>query len=281
MAPATPMSDFIAKKPGAVTQAGKAGSFRVLSPTGALALADWVGDHPAEFPKWHDTENCHFADIWGVYKYTGVTSAIRTIRAFHGPQSAGDVGEHLWQDMLAGRLAIVDLSSGNDQVAKVMSERVVSHLLNRAGERFRADLDPVNMQIIVEEAHNLFERGDREVADDPWVRLSKEAAKYRMGLIYATQEVTSVDKRILSNTSNWLIAHLNSDHETRELGHYYDFKVWAPSIMRAEDVGFVRMKTYSGKFIVPVQIAKFDHTMVNAARKAAGLASIDFQAEGE
>jgi hypothetical protein len=183
--------------------------------------------------------------------------------------------------MLAGRLAIVDLSSGNDVVAKVMSERIVTHLLNRASERFRSDTDPVEMQIVVEEAHNLFDRGGREVADDPWVRLSKEAAKYRIGLIYATQEVTSVDKRILSNTSNWLIAHLNSDHETRELAHYYDFKVWAPSIMRAEDVGFVRMKTYSGKYIVPVQIAKFDHAMVNDARKVAGLASVDFQAEGE
>ncbi|WP_424535527.1 ATP-binding protein [Sphaerisporangium viridialbum] len=280
-APSDPMNAFMAANSGAVTQAGRPGSYRVLTPAGALALAEWVGERPAEFPKWHERQNCHFVDIWSVYKYTGVTSAIRTIRAFHGAQSAGDVGEHLWQDMLTGRLAIVDLSSGNDQVAKVMSERIVTHLLNRAGERFRADDDPVDMQIIVEEAHNLFERGGRDVADDPWVRLSKEAAKYRMGLIYATQEVTSVDKRILSNTSNWLIAHLNSDHETRELAHYYDFKVWAPSIMRAEDVGFVRMKTYSGKYIVPVQIAKFDHAMVNDARKAAGLASVDFQVEGE
>ncbi|MEV4078593.1 ATP-binding protein [Nonomuraea fuscirosea] len=280
-APSDPMNAFMAANPGAAAQAGRSGSYRVLNPTGALALAEWVGERSTEFPKWHERNNCHFIDIWGVYKYTGVTSAIRTIRAFHGAQSAGDVGEHLWQDMLAGRLAIVDLSSGNDQVAKVMSERIVTHLLNRASERFRADDDPINMQIIVEEAHNLFERSGRDVTDDPWVRLSKEAAKYRMGLIYATQEVTSVDKRILSNTSNWLIAHLNSDHETRELAHYYDFKVWASSIVRAEDVGFVRMKTYSGKFIVPVQIAKFDHPMVNGARKAAGLASVDVQTEDE
>jgi len=280
VAPADAMEEFIAAKRSGVAQAGRRGSYRVLSPAGALALAEWVGAHPAEFPKWHETENCHFVDIWGVYKYTGVTSAIHTIRAFHGPQSAGDVGEHLWRDMLSGRLAIVDLSSGNDLVAKVMSERIVTHLLNRAGERFRGDDDPVEMQIVVEEAHNLFERGGREVADDPWVRLSKEAAKYRMGLIYATQEVTSVDRRILANTSNWLIAHLNSDHETRELGHYYDFRVWAPSIMRAEDVGFVRMKTYSGKYIVPVQIAKFDHTMVNSARRAAGFADVPVQAQG-
>lgn len=253
----------------------KAGKYIVETPTAALALANWVGKNADEFPKWHD-ENSRFPDIQGVYEYTGVTSAIRTIRDFHGLQSSGDVAEALWQDMQNGRLAIVDLSSGNDTVAKVMSERIVNHLLNRAGERFRSDADPIDMQIIVEEAHNLFERGGKDVADNPWVRLSKEAAKYKMGLIYATQEVTSVDKRILSNTSNWLIAHLNSDVETRELSHYYDFKVWAPSILRAEDVGFVRMKTYSGKYIVPVQIAKFDHEMVNVARKAAGLDAHNF-----
>jgi Helicase HerA, central domain len=271
-APDAAMQPFIAAHSGAVS--GASGKYRVQSPEGALQLAEWVGDHSAEFPKWHERVNCHFVDIVDVYRYTGVTAAIRSIRAFHGAQSAGDVGEHLWIDMLEGRLAIVDLSSGNDQVAKVMSERIVNHLLNRASERFRSDENPVEMQIIVEEAHNLFERGGREVTDDPWVRLSKEAAKYRIGLIYATQEVTSVDKRILSNTSNWLIAHLNSDFETRELAHYYDFKVWAPSIQRAEDVGFVRMKTYSGKYIIPVQIAKFDHLMVNSARTAAGLPAV-------
>lgn len=268
---------FLKENPDAISPAGR-GKYAVVSPTSALALATWAGKHPAEFPKWHD-ENSRFPDIFGVYDYTGVTSAIRTIRPFHGQESTGDVAELLWNDMVAGRLSIVDLSSGNELVAKVMSERIVTHLLNKAGERFREDAEPLEMQIVVEEAHNLFERGGREVAEDPWVRLSKEAAKYKMGLIYATQEVTSVDKRILSNTSNWLVAHLNSDHETRELSHYYDFRVWAPSIIRAEDVGFVRMKTYSGKYIVPAQIAKFDHAMVNAARGAAGLNAIP-SAEG-
>lgn len=93
---------------------------------------------------------------------------------------------------------------------------------------------------MVEEAHNLFERGAKEVAGNPWVRLSKEAAKYKIGLMYATQEVSSVDKRILSNTSNWLVAHLNSDDETHELSHYYDFKTFSRAF------GVSRTKASSG-----------------------------------
>ena len=160
-------------------------------------------------------------------------------------------------------------------MSKTISENTVSELLGRTNERFRSGHRAVPFQIDVEEAHNLFERGGKDVAGNPWVRLSKEAAKYQIGLVYATQEVSSVDQRILSNTSNWLVAHLNSDNETRELSHYYDFKTWAESIRRVEDQGFVRMKTYSGKYIVPVQVAKFDHAMINVARAAAGLPPVE------
>lgn len=202
-------------------------------------------------------------------------AAIRQLREFHSTSATRRVEEQIWDDMQAGRLAIVDLAHGTGDVSKTISENTVNFLLSRANEKFRSGEDAVPFQIVVEEAHNLFERGAKDVAGNPWVRLSKEAAKYRIGLVYATQEVSSVDQRILSNTSNWLIAHLNSDNETRELSHYYDFKTWAESIRRVEDQGFVRMKTYSGKYIVPVQVAKFDHAMINAARVAASLEPVE------
>src|SRR5699024_8847684 len=129
------------------------------------------------------------------------------------------------------------LAHGTDEVSTTISENTVNFLLSRANERFRSGQSAVPFQIVVEEAHNLFERDAKDVAGNPWVRLSKEAAKYRIGLVYATQEVSSVDQRILSNTSNWLVAHLNSDNETRELSHYYDYKTWSDSLRRCEAVG--------------------------------------------
>jgi DNA helicase HerA-like ATPase len=219
-----------------------------------------------------DLDSGELADIVRAMTGRAADAAIKRLKPFHDARSRGDIGEKVWDDMRAGRLVVIDLSQGNDVVVKALSERIVTVLLDHARDNFANNVDAIPFQIVVEEAHNLFERNSRANSlMSPWVRLSKEAAKYKIGMIYATQEVSSVDQRILSNTSNWLVAHLNSDNETRELSHYYDFKVWADSLRKCEDIGFVRMKTYSGKYIVPVQVARFDHAMINEARKAAGL----------
>ncbi|WP_458113467.1 DUF87 domain-containing protein [Arthrobacter sp. R1-13] len=241
----------------------------------AMELLEWLrakNENGALTDSWkRDFASGELKDILKAMEGQAGDAAIKRLKPFHDPAAIGEIGELVWLDMQAGRLVIIDLSQGNGSVVKTLSERIVTTLLDHARDEFAAGKKPRPFQIVVEEAHNLFERGKRETDSDPWVRLSKEAAKYKVGMMYATQEVSSVDQRVLSNTSNWLVAHLNSDNETRELSHYYDFKTWADSLRRCEDVGFVRMKTYSGKYIVPVQIAKFDHDMINRARMIAGL----------
>ncbi|MGW7293097.1 helicase HerA domain-containing protein [Streptomyces xiamenensis] len=285
---------FEADRPGVIELANpRQGICAVKSPGAARMVVAWLSERIAENlsgsvpPKYQSVnaatwQSCEpFMSVLTVFDATvgsAVLNRIKTLVDFHDPTSRGDLAEKVWADLVAGRLVIIDLSIGSDEVTKILSERLVFRLIERANQRFRANLDNVPIQIVVEEAHNLFDRsksGKSTVKDDPWVRLAKEAAKYGMGLVYATQEVTSVDKRILSNTSNWIVAHLNSDNETRELSHYYDFAVFAEGLRKVEDRGYARMKTFSGKYIVPVQIAKFDHAMINRAREAAGLPPVN------
>lgn len=268
-------NDFNRQHPGVVQQAGR--NYRASTPEAARRVMQFM----AADGSWNQRSansgggDTPFKFIADFNNRASGKAAIRQLREFHSTSSIQRVEEQVWEDMQAGRLAIVDLAHGSGDVSKTISESTVNFLLSRANERFRSGQNAVPFQIVVEEAHNLFERGAKDVAGNPWVRLSKEAAKYQIGLVYATQEVSSVDQRILSNTSNWLVAHLNSDNETRELSHYYDFKTWAESIRRVEDQGFIRMKTYSGRYIVPVQVAKFDHAMINASREAAGLQPVE------
>jgi len=115
---------------------------------------------------------------------------------------------------------------------------------------------PPNIVVYIEEAHNLI--GKRMELTETWPRLAKEGAKYRIALVYATQEVSSVHPNILANTENWFITHLNNLREIKELAQFYDFDDFSDSLIRAQDVGFARVKTLSSPFVIPTQIDKFD-----------------------
>lgn len=196
----------------------------------------------------------------------GVIAALRRTMPFHNERATGDVREKIWQDMRAGRLVMVDLSKGSPRTVTSLSELIVTYLVGKSSENFTNGLPNVPYQIAVEEAHNLF--GDTSGEEmTPWVRLSKEGAKYDIGLIYATQEVTGVDHRILSNTANFIVSHLSSTIETNALSKYYGFSAWAEHLMRVEAKGFVRLKTESSPYIVPVQIDKFE-VILESAEKA-------------
>ncbi|MEU8194406.1 DUF87 domain-containing protein [Microbispora amethystogenes] len=285
---AKPVRDaFSASHPGLIREVNTSkGLCAVDSPAAAKHIVTWLSERINEASKGNTSsgpdvsswQRCDpFMSILAVFEAnvgSAVLNRIKEIEDFHDPYSKGDLADRVWDDLEEGRMVIVDLSIGSDSVTKMLSERLVFRLLEKANKRFRNNEQAIPIQIVVEEAHNLFDRtkaGKSTVQDDPWVRLAKEAAKYEMGLVYATQEVTSIDKRILSNTSNWIVAHLNSDNETRELSHYYDFGVFAEGLRKVEDRGYARMKTFSGKYIVPIQIAKFDHAMINRAREAAKL----------
>jgi len=198
----------------------------------------------------------------------GVKAAISRTEPLHSSDAEGDVRENVWQDIQLGKLIAVDLSRGSMETSRVLSELIVNYLLDKASERFIGGEQPVPFQIVVEEAHNLFERDSKRGERDPWVRISKEASKYQIGLVYATQEVSSVDKRILSNTSNFIISALNSIKETNELSNYYGFGAWAEHIRKIETKGFVRLKTQSSPYIIPVQIEKFQANAVGDSSSA-------------
>lgn len=185
---------------------------------------------------------------------------LRSLKDLHTDTVDKPFDTEIIEELRMGRIVVIDLSQGNPEIQALYSERICRRIFDDAMAQFIKNSPNNFIEFYFEEAHNLFPKKDDKDLSQIYNRIAKEGAKLNLGMIYATQEVSSISSNILKNTQNWFIAHLNNEDETRELKKYYDFSDFTESLVRfsaKNDKGFVRMKTYSNPFVVPVQIDQF------------------------
>lgn len=210
--------------------------------------------------EWLDEESRAFINLLAKKNKTDTAirgfSALFPFREYHSPKRTSELVAEVYNYLVKGKIVILDLSVGPATIRETMSIRIAEGIFSRSMETFVSGESPPHIVTYVEEAHNLI--GKKHKLTDTWPRIAKEGAKYRIALVYATQEPSSVHSNILSNTENWFVTHLNNEGELKEISKFYDFSDFGKSLIRAQDVGFARVKTLSGPFVVPVQIDLFD-----------------------
>lgn len=175
--------------------------------------------------------------------------------AYHCSDSENYI-EKICQLVKAGETIILDLSIGNEEMRNLISDKIARKIFENNMRMYTQGLTPDYVIFYIEEAHNLI--GKDMDLKDTWPRIAKEGAKYKIGLVYSTQEPSSINKNILSNTENWFVTHLNNEDEIRTLSKFYDFADFKKSILTSKDVGFSRVKTLSQHFVLPVQIKLYE-----------------------
>ena len=237
------------------------------------ALDRFVNDKKSGYQSFEEeyARTSRSGEEWADSRLKAVLSIFRTpngvltfqgLRDQHSSATASDYADDIVADLRQGKLVVFDQSIGDPELNRRAAERIMWKVFREQQRLFTSgeDLPPWERHVLVyvEEAHNLLPRsGSKEVLSTVWARAAKEGGKMNLGVVLATQAPSSVLPEILSETDNWFISHLNSDNEARVVKRYLDFADFIPQIRRVSEPGFIRLRTLSSGYTVPVQLDRF------------------------
>jgi len=161
-----------------------------------------------------------------------------------------------------GMTVILDLGNATDEIRKYFSDMLSRAIFQHQEKKFTSDTLGKNyVQLYFEEAHNLFPANSADFTD-VYARFAKEGAKFHIGMVYSTQSPSTINKELLAQTENFFVAHMSSQDEAKVLGKLQvAYDGLQEDILKTRTPGYMRMITFSHRFVIPVQANKFETTI--------------------
>ena len=183
---------------------------------------------------------------------------LRSFMHYHDPQ-AGNFVKEILRLLDDGKTVILDLGNAADEIRRYFSDLLSRSVFAHQERKFTENsLDSHFVQLYFEEAHNLFPRDDKDFTG-VYARFAKEGAKFHIGMVYSTQSPSTINKELLAQTENFFVAHMSSQDEANVLAKLQvQFDGLQSDILHTRTPGYMRILTFSHRFVIPVQVNKFE-----------------------
>jgi len=131
---------------------------------------------------------------------------LRWIMPLHDSNAPNIVTDAMWH-LARGRTVIVDLSLLPLEIGNSLSNTILEGIFHY-NVRNITQGRLIKCIAVFEEAQNVLNRDAVKEGRSYFVRWTKEGRKYRLGLIYVTQQPGAIAEEIVSQTDNFFVMHL-------------------------------------------------------------------------
>jgi hypothetical protein len=200
-------------------------------------------------------------------KFGAGPKLLNSYRIYHSDK-AGDFIAEILEALDKGVTVILDLGNADDEIRRYFSDMLSTAVFRHQENKFTSNsLGNHFIQLYFEEAHNLFPKDDKDFTG-VYVRFAKEGAKFHVGMVYSTQSPSTINKELLAQTENFFVAHMSSQDEVNTLAKLQvAYAGLQQDILNTRTPGYMRMLTFSNRFVVPVQAYKFEASVSQRKRK--------------